>query len=303
MRAFGTRARLGLKTVGHNLPFDLWFAAKEGVIICGDLEDTMLNEVLINDDLRDYDLDASARRRGVPAKAVGRAVRHPEGALQGQGRTPAASRCSTSTSSPATTPWRSSMPPATAISTYELWKAQQPLLDADGLRRVHALECALLPLHRGDAPARHPGRPRLRQAGASRESIASSTRSLMVMPPGFEANKTAQCPRLPRKPRLPQLPEDRAGKDSFREDWLELNCGDAGANVVRDPQAAQDEAAPSSTRSSTTHTRERPYLSRTGAVHQRRVRHPRRAASRAACPICRLSRSATRSSARSCGRS
>ena len=65
---FLERGRLGYRTVGHNLGFDLRIATRHGIILCSPLEDTMINEALINDLTVGYGLDKCAERRGIPAK-------------------------------------------------------------------------------------------------------------------------------------------------------------------------------------------------------------------------------------------
>src|SRR5690242_3058574 len=60
--AFNDRARLGLRTVGHNLGFDLRMAAWHGITLGGPLEDTQINESLIDDRTRSYSLDSCCER-------------------------------------------------------------------------------------------------------------------------------------------------------------------------------------------------------------------------------------------------
>ena len=231
-RAFGTRARLGLKTIGHNLPFDLWFAAKEGVVIDGDLEDTMLNEVLIHDDQRDgYDLDACARRRGVPAKASGNLYATLKARFGDKG-SPGRKQMRHFHKLAGDDPMAVEYATGDGISTWALWGAQQPLLDADGLRQVHALECALLP-HL--ARIRRQGiRVDLDYAFEARKHVDTMlAATMMVMPPDFDANSGKSVRAYLESQGYHHFPRTATGKDSFREDWLELNCGEAGANVVR----------------------------------------------------------------------
>lgn len=67
-KAFADRARLGLLTVGHHLKFDMHFAANVGVLLGGPLEDTSIDESLLDEHAGHYSLGACAVRHGVTAK-------------------------------------------------------------------------------------------------------------------------------------------------------------------------------------------------------------------------------------------
>lgn len=54
--------------VGHNLIFDLRFAAKHGVTLYGTKEDTMINAPLLDENAFSYSLDNVSKREGVTAK-------------------------------------------------------------------------------------------------------------------------------------------------------------------------------------------------------------------------------------------
>lgn len=66
--AFADRSRLGHRTVGHHLGFDLRASLRRGIVLWSPLEDTSINEALIDDRTYDYSLDASAKRHGVAPK-------------------------------------------------------------------------------------------------------------------------------------------------------------------------------------------------------------------------------------------
>lgn len=227
--AFEKRARLGLLTIAHNFPFDAWFAGKEGIAIQGPVEDTMLNAVLINDDLRAYDLEACAARHGVQAKkgALLYPVLHERFVRRGKatakvmahfhkldGRDPIAHEYAA----------------GDGESTYQLWQAQQPVLDRDGLREVHRLECALLP--RLAAMRRRGIRVDLDYARLAKKRLEGDLAAqLMVMPPGFEANSAKSVADYLRSCDIHHFPRTGTGKDSFREQWLE-GLGEPGERVI-----------------------------------------------------------------------
>ncbi len=149
--AFRKRARLGLRTVGFALPFDLWMAAKHGIIIEGPLEDAQLNEVLIRDDRgRAYDLEASCKRHGIAGKSDAELYErlHPFAvADKGLFRAKEAGRQNMAYFHrlAGDDPMAVAYAEGDGRATFDLWAKQQPLLDELNLRRVWKLECDLLP--------------------------------------------------------------------------------------------------------------------------------------------------------------
>lgn len=69
--AFAHRAKCGYRTVGHNLGFDLRASARHGIFPNYPLEDTMINEALIDDRTIGYGLDDCCERHQVTAKKGG----------------------------------------------------------------------------------------------------------------------------------------------------------------------------------------------------------------------------------------
>ena len=227
--AFAKRSRLGLLTIGHNLPFDLWFAAKQGVIIDGPLEDTMLNAVLINDDLRAYDLESCcARHEGVPAKKGEHLYAEIRDRFRIRGNA-GRKMMAHFHKLPGDDPLAVEYAAGDGTSTYALWQAQQPILDADGLRRVHALECDLLP--RLARMRRRGIRVDLAYARqAKRELDEKIDRAMMLMPSGFEANSTASVRAWMQSQGIFDFPITSKGADSFTEAFLEDS--EAGLRVI-----------------------------------------------------------------------
>jgi len=192
--AFQGRTRQGLRTVGFNLAFDLFHAGHYGVWPGAPLEDAQINEVLVYEYHRAYDLQACLERRGFPGKDDERLLhelaRRFGGAktrrvqmrnfwrLPGDGRLAWDYACSD------------------VRGTYALWAVQQHEItapDSQGhtLARVHRLECDLIP---------HLARMRCRgirvdQAYAE-DAVARLDeridKSLQNFPQGFSAGSTDQ---------------------------------------------------------------------------------------------------------------
>jgi DNA polymerase I len=144
--AFKTRGRLGRLTIAHNAPFDLWMSWKAGVDITeGPIEDTLLREVLINDNSRAYDLESSAHRRNVTPKITTKLYEH---LLQFAPRknTPINSKLMQHFHKlRGDDPIGVEYAAGDGRTTVELWQAQEPLIEAAGLTRVHRLESRLIP--------------------------------------------------------------------------------------------------------------------------------------------------------------
>jgi DNA polymerase I len=146
--AFHERARRGRLTVGFNIGFDLFHAGRHGVWPGAPLEDAQINEVLIYEYHRAYDLGSCLERRGLPGKDDV-ALIHALGEQFGGARTRAVQMKSF---------WRlpgdgrlaQDYARGDVLGTYRLWQMQQPEIttpDTQGhtLERVHRLECELIP--------------------------------------------------------------------------------------------------------------------------------------------------------------
>ena len=142
--AFRTRSRLGKLTIGHNLSFDLWMAFKQGVLIEAPLDDTLLRAGLIQDDARDYSLEACAERHHVTAKKGEELYRHLLRFAR-KGTKPTRKLMAHFHQLSGNDPIAVEYAVGDGVTTMELWQAQQPLIESLGLARVHRLEADLIP--------------------------------------------------------------------------------------------------------------------------------------------------------------
>src|SRR3954470_22529442 len=146
--AFNTRTRLGLKTVGFNVGFDLFHSGRYGICPGAPLEDAQINEVLIYEYHRAYDLGACCERRGLPGKDETELLRELQSRFGGSRTRRVQMR--NFWRLPGTHPLVWSYASGDARATYDLWAAQQGELfepDAFGytLHEVHRVEHALIP--------------------------------------------------------------------------------------------------------------------------------------------------------------
>lgn len=140
--AFANRGRLGYRTVGHNLGFDLRAAARRKVKLQGPLEDTMINESIIRDTNLGYGLEDSCIRRQVQAKKTSEIY----AAIAARfGGIPDRKQMAHFHKMPGDDPVVVDYATGDGDSTLQLRDAQHPLLERDDLMRVWKLECDILP--------------------------------------------------------------------------------------------------------------------------------------------------------------
>jgi DNA polymerase-1 len=223
--AFAERTRLGYRTIGHHLGFDLRGSLRRGIVVGSPCEDTQINETLIDDTTTELSLDACARRHRVTEKkgdALYRAIAERFGGMP--------DRKSMGNF------WR--MPgdhfdvvdyaTGDGVSTLELWKSQQRILDEDNLRVPWQLECDLLPYvarmhHRG---IRIDGDYAEKVAVQLKDSVETAKQKF---PPGFNVRSNGELEQLFRANGFEDHQFDRTdpttrhpnGQLSFREKWLE----------------------------------------------------------------------------------
>lgn len=231
-RAFDDRRRMGYRTIGHNLGFDLRMAAWQGITIRGILEDTMINESLIDDRTQGYGLDDCCLRHGVTAKKG--AELYAELARR-YGGLPDRKSMEHFWKLPGDHPLAIDYACGDGTSTLELWASQQELLDREDVRTPWKLECDLLQY----LPRMHRRGLRVDSQYASEveEHIAKEIEAKMqVFPAGLNVRSPKELEALYRANGFGDAEFDKTatGKVSFTEKWLETNdIGDAILGVRR----------------------------------------------------------------------
>lgn len=227
-KAFADRARLGLRTVGHNLGFDLRFYSWIGVVMGGSLEDTMINEGLIDDTTNGFGLDdCCIRHRVTPKKGdeLYRAIAARFGGI------PDKKQMANFWRMPGDQSEVVDYATGDGVSTLELWAAQQLILDAEELRVPWQLECDLIPyvarLHRRG----------IRIDANYAEQVYVDIKKAIAdasakFPGGFNARSPKEVEQLFRQQGFTEAQFDRTetGKFSFTEKWLETN--DIGSAIL-----------------------------------------------------------------------
>jgi len=223
-QAFKDRARAGLRTVGHSLHFDMRMSRRHGVQLFGPLEDTEINEGLLQDDARVFNLEDSCVRRGVTPKKGTELYAELARRFGGLPTRESMKHY-----------WRLEGDNALAVdyatgdgvSTLALWEAQQPLLDErpfdkDDLRQVWKLECDLIPyvdrINAKGVKVSQENYERVK-AGIDEQIALAKTK----LPPGFNVRSPGEIQKLYEANGISDFAKTPAGKPSFTEKWLEQN--------------------------------------------------------------------------------
>ena len=219
--AFASRSRRCFRTVGHNLGFDLRMSLKHGVVLSSPLEDTMINEALIDDRTVGYGLDDCSIRHGVTVKKGDEIYRHLASRFGGL---PDKKQMAHFWELAGDDPVAVDYATGDGVSTLELWASQQPILDEEDLRRVWKLECDLLPYL---ARMHHRG---VKVDPVYAEQVAEKIATMLKehaakFEAGFNPRSPTEVEKLYRANGYgdDDFARTTSGKTSFTEQWLETN--------------------------------------------------------------------------------
>lgn len=227
-------ANRDLRWVMHNAAFDLSMLSSEGIDVSGVIEDTSINEALINEYAPSFSLDSCCRRHGVTEKKGDRLYEHMAKTFGGE-----------ATRDQMANFWRLSSRDEIALdyatgdgtSTWELHAKQQNVLDREDLRTVWDVECRLISvLHRMSMRGIRINEDRMGRVinavekayDKAREKIPKdlNERSPIQMEKYFQSLGYDDYPRTAL--RTAKVPN---GNPSFPEEWLITNP--AGQDIVR----------------------------------------------------------------------
>lgn len=242
-RAYADRARVGYRTVFHNGGFDLRFYSWIGVVFGGALEDTMINEGLIDDTTHGFGLDDCCARHQVTAKKGDELYR----AIAARfGGIPDRKQMANYWRMPGDQHEVVDYATGDGVSTLALWASQQPILDAEQLRVPWQLECDLMAyvarLHRRGIRVDADYAAQVDKDIADGIKLASEK-----FPAGFNARSPKEVEALFRLQGFKDTNFDRTetGKFSFTEKWLETNdIGSAILGIRRLEKARDSFVAP-----------------------------------------------------------
>lgn len=237
-RAFADRGRRGFRTVGHHLGFDLRMSLKQGIVLYPDLEDTMINESLIDDLTVGYGLDDLSARYKVRLKKGDQLY----AAIAARfGGLPDRKTMSNFWRMPGDDPLVVEYATGDGFSTLDVWEKQQPILDSMGVRKPWKLECDLLPyLARMHARGVKVDANYATDVGKHiKEEIDAA---MAKYPPGFNPRSPKEVEKLFRANGYQDsdFALTDTGKYSFTAKWLEAQEIGKGIIGVRQLEKARD---------------------------------------------------------------
>lgn len=215
----GVAANRDLRVVGHNLAFDLHFAANHDLRFSGPLECTMVNAALIDENAGAYSLEACARRAGVQEKRGDALYSHMATLFGGEANR---NQMANFWRLAGTDPIGVDYAIGDGVTTWQLWEHQQSELDEQELRTVWGVECRVIrTLHRME---RHGVRIDLeRLADLERDISNRLVAATGKLPSGFNVRSTPSLTKLFRDAGFVDYPLTEKGNPSFTEQWLKSN--------------------------------------------------------------------------------
>lgn len=217
--AFAIRDQRGLLTVGHNLAFDLKMSHRHGIRLNRNLEDTQINEGLIDDQTMSYGLDESAKRRGVKAKLGAELYVHLASLFGGM---PDRKQMANFWKLAGDDPYGVDYACGDGITTIELWQAQQSIIDEYQLRQVHTLECKLI-YHLAEMNRRGIRVDADYAARIENELKDSINEAKKLLPPGINVRSSKDLVAAYNKLGITDFAKTAGGQSSFTQQWLETN--------------------------------------------------------------------------------
>lgn len=234
--AFADRARMGFRTIGHNIAFDLRMSRRHGVVIRGVLEDTMINEGLINDYAPSFSLESCAEENGVTPKKAMPMYMH---LAQRFGGVADKKQMSNFWRLPGDDTMAIEYAEGDAITTYDLWECQQSKIMDKGLELVHQLECRLIP-HIDQMNAIGMRVDQSKAETIMAEIDGKIADAMGVFPSGFNVNSSKQVEQLFLDNGISDFATTAKGAPSFRVEWLESRDLGRAILKVRQLRKARD---------------------------------------------------------------
>jgi DNA polymerase-1 len=217
--AFRERQRRSFLTVGHNIKFDAHMGANHGILLGRDLEDTQINEALLDEFSRSFSLDGCARVHGVTAKQGQVMYDHLARTLGGLADKAQMGNY-----------WRlSGVDPIAVdyatgdgITTLELRAAQIVKLREQNLERVHEVESRLIwTIFRIE---RRGIKINVGRVEEIRERVGQRIREAEArLPSGFNVRSSKQVREYIESAGHSEWPVTEKGNPSFTEKWLKTH--------------------------------------------------------------------------------
>lgn len=224
--AFEERRQRGFVTVGHYIGFDAHFSANEGIMLGRNLEDTGINEALLDEYSRSFSLDSCAKAHGVTAKKGDELYKHMALKFGGEAeRNQMGNFWRLSGDDPIAVEYAA----GDGLTTFELREAQNKKLNDEGLSFIHNIESQLIwTVFRVERRGIRVDIDRLQQV---RDEITRRIATAMQkLPPRFNPRSSTQMKKLMEDTGHTDWPSTELGNPSFTEKWLKKH--DTGRAVI-----------------------------------------------------------------------
>lgn len=210
------KARRG-RTIGHHLAFDLKMSNRHGVALNRDLEDTMINEGLIDDNAGAFSLAAcSDRRPHITAKKGQPLYEH---LAEKFGGPATRDQMKNFWKLDGADPMGVDYAKGDGITTLELAADQAVKILEDDLGRVHKLECSLIP-YLSDMYQKGLLVDRVAGASARQRVVDALREAEKQFPSGFNPRSAMQVKKIFDAAGVTDYDTTDKGAPSFREKWL-----------------------------------------------------------------------------------
>lgn len=218
--------RRDLHWIGHNFMFDLRFLWMTGIEIIGTMEDTQVNEPLLDEFIRKYSLGESCIRHGVKEKKGDELYRYLASRFGGE---PTRDQMANFWRLEGNNPLGVDYALGDGISTWELREAQIKDLEGQSLGRVHHTEQRITRvLYRMMKRGVRVDWNELDRVEEEVEGMLAKAEE--KLPEGFNPKAPSQVKALMEKHGHTNWPLTEKGRPQFNEAWLKTN--DIGKDIL-----------------------------------------------------------------------
>lgn len=215
--------RQDLRVIGHNLAFDLKFMHNDGIeFLRGQpLEDTMINAFVWDERQRSFSLDACCKFMGVQEKRGEILYAYLASKFGGE---PVQSQMGNFWKLRGDDPVGVDYAVGDGTSTWQLWQAQQVMLEEEDLRNAWRIESRLIrPLHRLMVRGIRVDEDRLHQVRKMAQRMADKERKKLPKGMSMKADKAAMAAYFTKQGFTDWPTTPKKGEPSFTRDWLMTN--------------------------------------------------------------------------------
>lgn len=220
-------SRDDIKIIGHNLKFDLHMSRNDGIEFKSrDLECTMINSAIIDENARSYSLEYQALNNKVEAKKGEDMYKHLASLFGGE---PTKKQMENFWRTSGQDPMVVAYAIGDGVSTWQLREKQQEIVKFEELERIHRLECQVLrTLFRMERNGIKVDENQLHKFRVF--MLNEIDKCSQALPKDFNPRSPKQMQELMRKNGITNFEKTEKGNITFNEKWLKQH--EIGRKVV-----------------------------------------------------------------------